>query len=163
MSSEAIRLSELSAAVRESTLKRLRLVPRERENWRPTEAALSFADVAQHLVDADEWLFRKLANPELTGIKARPGIATVADRALFQALLDRLSVLGEARCRVLAGLHENDLRALVPDDRFGGNVSVWWVIVRGNLDHEAHHRGQVATYLRILTSQRGNQHDSSDA
>jgi uncharacterized damage-inducible protein DinB len=41
---------------------------------------------------------------------------------------------------------------LVFDDRFGCQVSVWWVIVRGNLEHEAQHRGQVASYLRILGS-----------
>ena len=41
----------------------------------------------------------------------------------------------------------------MPDDRFGGDVSLWWVVVRGNLDHEAHHRGQLATLLRIIEDQ----------
>jgi uncharacterized damage-inducible protein DinB len=36
------------------------------------------------------------------------------------------------------------------DDRFGGEVTLWWTIVRGNLEHEAHHRGQIAVYLRIV-------------
>ena len=27
---------------------------------------------------------------------------------------------------------------------------MWWIIVRGNLDHETHHRGQIAAYLRML-------------
>ena len=31
----------------------------------------------------------------------------------------------------------------------GQEVSVWWIIVRGNLDHEIHHRGQLS-YLRAI-------------
>lgn len=36
------------------------------------------------------------------------------------------------------------------DQRFGGEVSVWWIVMRGNLEHESHHRGQVAAYVRAL-------------
>jgi uncharacterized damage-inducible protein DinB len=35
------------------------------------------------------------------------------------------------------------------DSRFG-EVTVWWVIVRGNLDHEIHHRGFIGAYLKML-------------
>ncbi len=154
MTGEGAKLAELSAAVRESTLKRLRLVPLGRENWRPVDGALSFAEIAQHVVECDEWLFRKLDDPELHAIKARAGSVTVAGRAQFRALLDRLAVLGDHRRDLLASLTDAQLDARIPDDRFGGEVTVWWVIVRGNLDHEAHHRGQLAAYLRILASQR---------
>ena len=37
----------------------------------------------------------------------------------------------------------------IPDERFGGNVSVWWILLRGNLDHEIHTRGQIALYLTL--------------
>ena len=49
--SEGRRLAEFSRAVRESTLKRLRLVPDGFENWRISPQAMSFADVAKHLID----------------------------------------------------------------------------------------------------------------
>ena len=26
----------------------------------------------------------------------------------------------------------------------------WWLILRANLDHEIHHRGALAVYLRVL-------------
>jgi len=152
MTSDAARLSELSNAVRESSLKRLRLVPTGRENWRPAEGALSFADIARHLIDCDEWLFRKLVDPRIAAIEAQPGIAVVTDRAEFDALIDRLAVLGGLRGKLIAGLAGGELAALVPDERFGGEVSIWWVIARGNLDHEAHHRGQLAVYLRLVES-----------
>jgi uncharacterized damage-inducible protein DinB len=154
MSSEATRLAQLSVAVRESTLKRLRLVPVGREDWRPDGGALSFADITQHLIECDEWLAAKLADPGITAIKGEPRRAFAARRSEFQAFLDRLAETGEMRRRLLAGLGDDKLAELIPDERFGGDVSVWWVIVRGNLDHETHHRGQIAVYLRMVAAEQ---------
>jgi len=36
------------------------------------------------------------------------------------------------------------------DDRFCNLVRIEWIIFRGNIDHEIHHRGQVAAYLPVL-------------
>ena len=55
---------------------------------------------------------------------------------------------GGARCS--RGMADVDFSRTMPDPRFGESVSVWWIIVRGNLDHEIHHRGQIAAYLRAL-------------
>lgn len=111
---------------------------------------MSFSDVAQHLIDADEWLFRKLAHPDLPGMRGESGVAVTASRGEFEMLVDRLAEIGAERSERLARLSSGELAREVPDDRFGGQVSVWWVIVRGNLDHEAHHRGQLAVYLRLI-------------
>lgn len=150
MSSEGARLADLSRAVRESTFKRLRQVPRGRENWRISARSMSIADVAHHLVESDRWLFRKLAQPALRGIDAIAGEAGEVDGEGFRQLLMELEETGERRARLLAEMSVPDLAEIVPDDRFAGEASVWWVIVRGNLDHEAHHRGQIAAYLRVL-------------
>jgi len=61
--SEGQRLCELSHAIRESSLKRLRLVPRGAENWRLAPATMSFADIAQHLIDADRALLSAPGQP----------------------------------------------------------------------------------------------------
>ena len=150
MHDEGSRLAAYARAVRESTLKRLRLVPAGRENWHPTEQALSFADIAQHLVAADEWLLAKLADPRLAGMRAYPGMGRVDGYTAFLAMVERLRALGEERREVISRLSNAALDGLVTDDRFGGEVSVWWVIVRGTLEHEAQHRGQLASYLRIV-------------
>jgi uncharacterized damage-inducible protein DinB len=142
------RLAELSEAVRESTLKRLRVVPEGLENWRPVPSAMSFADLAHHIAEADRWLFRKLESPELPPMRGAAGACVVADRAQFLALVEELVDLGRRRSALLRGLSAAALDRHLPDDRFGGEVSVWWIVVRGNLDHEAHHRGQLASYLR---------------
>lgn len=148
--SDGEELSRFAGAVRESTLKRLARVPAGKENWRPAHGSLGVADIAHHLLHADLWLFEKLANPLLPGMVAQAGEAGVVTTAQYQELLHRLVSSGEARAALLARLSRHELDRLVPDDRFDGEVSVWWLIVRGNLDHEAHHRGQLATYLRIL-------------
>lgn len=156
MSTDGERLASLSRAVRESTLKRLRQVPPDFENWRISTHAMSFADVAHHLVEADHWLFQKLKQPSLQGIDAVAGEAGEVDGQGFRRLITELEETGEQRARLLVEMSPPGLAEMIPDDRFGGEVSVWWVIVRGNLDHEAHHRGQIAAYLRALQ----DRHDS---
>lgn len=148
MIDEGQRLAELSEAVRESTLKRLRVVSEGLENWRPVPSAMSFADLAHHIAEADRWLFKKLESPELLPMLGEAGEGAVADRAQFLALVQDLADLGRRRSALLRGLDAAALDRRLPDARFGGEVSVWWIVVRGNLDHEAHHRGQLATYLR---------------
>jgi uncharacterized damage-inducible protein DinB len=146
---ESENLAAFSGAVRESSLKRLRLVPEGRESWRPTPEAMSFADLAQHLIAADEWLFRKLEERALEPMVGRAGEVGEVTRERYLEMLARLEETGRQRDNLIAGLSADQLAEPIFDRRFGGEVSVWWVIVRGNLDHEIHHRGQIATYLRI--------------
>jgi uncharacterized damage-inducible protein DinB len=149
MTTDGARLAELAVAARRSTLDRLRTVPFGREEWRPTPAALSFADIAHHLREADDWILRKEADPELESMRARAGEAAGSGRQ-WEDLMESLERSGEARATWLRGLSDDALDQTLVDDRFGGEVTLWWVIARGNLDHEAHHRGQIATYLRLL-------------
>lgn len=149
MASERENLAAWSRAVRESSLKRLRLVPAGRESWSPTAEAMSFADLARHLLDADEWLFTKLAERALEPMAGRAGSAGEIARAGYLELLDRLEQTGRRRAELIAALSPEQLAEPVFDRRFGGEVAVWWIIVRGNLDHEVHHRGQIAVYLRL--------------
>jgi uncharacterized damage-inducible protein DinB len=146
---ESENLAAFSRAVRESSLKRLRLVPEGRENWRATPETMSFADQAQHLIDADEWLFRKLEDRALEPMVGHAGEAGEVTRTEYLDLLARLEQTGRQRSDLIAGLSSDQLAEPILDWRFGGGVTVWWVIVRGNLDHEVHHRGQIAAYLRV--------------
>ena len=147
---EAERLVAFAHAVRDSTLERLRRVPPGRENWRFAPGAMSFADLAQHLVDTDEWLFKKIKVKKLDPILGEAGTVEITDRAEYLALIDALVRTGDARCALLESLTDDQLDEKIFDARFGGEVSLWWIIVRGNLDHEIHHRGQIASYLRAV-------------
>ena len=148
---ESHRLAEWSNAIRESSLKRLRIVPEAHVNWRPTPESMSFADLAHHLVEADVWLFEKLNTPDLAPMVGRAGAVGSVTPAGYQAILSHLQATGIERFGLIQSLTPERLSAAMPDARFGGAVSVWWVLVRGNLDHEVHHRGQVAAYLRFLS------------
>ena len=152
MTAEAQRLAELSEAVRRSSLKRLRAVPAGREDWRIHPEAMSFADLAQHLIDADRWLFEKLEDPSLEPMFGRAGLVEDSTRGRYLELLRELQRTGEQRRELLAELSGAELSQRIFDRRFGGQVTVWWVVVRGNLDHEAHHRGQIAAYLAALAA-----------
>lgn len=151
---ESRRLAEFSRAVRESTLKRLRAVPEGRENYRPDQKSMNFADIIVHLIECDRWLFTKLRHPETTSLHGKAGIANVTGRPEFMGLINKLEWTGHERSEMINRLDEDELSRLIFDDRFGGEVTVWWLIVRGNLDHEIHHRGQIATYLHIMTAGR---------
>lgn len=151
---EGRRLSEFSAAVRESTLKRLRLVPEGYENWRMSLESMSFADVAQHLIDADDWLFKMLELKNLKPMVGEPGLVEVSDRSQYLSLLEGLAQTGARRSEMLKNTTESQLSEMIFDGRFGREVSVWWIVVRGNLDHEIHHRGQIAAYLRALSQKK---------
>jgi uncharacterized damage-inducible protein DinB len=147
---ENTKIAELSRAVRASTLKRLRLVPEGFENWRPSKKSLSFADIVHHLIEADRWLFRKFEEPDTPKMVAQAGEAIPCSRREFLQLIDQLAELGEQRSLFLESLNPIVLNKKVYDDRFDSDISVWWLIMRGNLDHEAHHRGQIASYLRLI-------------
>ncbi len=143
-------LKNFAQAVRESTTKRLRLVPPGLENWRISKNALSFAEIAQHILESDKWLFEKLENESLHSITPEKNSIIINDRNEFELLINKLIISGKKREQLISELKDQDFQRYLFDDRFNGQVTVWWVIVRGNLDHEIHHRGQIASYLRVL-------------
>jgi len=148
--SESKRLAEFSIAVRESTLKRLRLVPQGYENWRFSEETMSFADLAQHLIDADNWLFEMLRVKNLEPIVGKPRLVEVTRHDQYLGLLDELEQAGARRTEMLESITDTQLSEMIFDRRFGREVSAWWIILRGTLDHEIHHRGQIVVYLRAI-------------
>lgn len=159
VTTSASRLAAFSQAIRDSTLRRLRELPPESANWRPAPEALSFADLAHHLVQADRWLLDKLEDPTLPAMTARAGQAGTVTPEGFLRLLEELEAVGSARRRRLAALSPEQLAATLPDERFGGDVTVWWVVVRGNLEHEVHHKGQLALALRLWRHRSRNRSD----
>jgi uncharacterized damage-inducible protein DinB len=141
-------IAEFSQAVRASTLKRLQLIPDGLENWKISENAMSIADIAQHLVDTDKWLFQKLVNHQLEPITGKAGSTNIQNRSEYDAIIDKLEETGETRHKLITG--DLNLDQLIYDSRFNGQVTALWIILRGNLDHEIHHRGQLTAYIRAL-------------
>ena len=144
------RLAAFSRAVRGSTLKRLHAVPPGAESWRTDPEAMSIADLAKHLIDADRWLFNTLAGKRIPTVQGRAGVARIEHRAEYVELLDGLEETGAQRDAILESMSESQFAEAIADPRFDGDVTAWWTIVRGNLDHEIHHRGQLAAWLRAM-------------
>jgi len=150
-------LAEFSLAVRESSLKRFRAVPAGMENWRITPESMSIADLAEHLLRADEWLLRKIANPTTEIITGNPGEVTIMRREEYDALVTRLVESGRRRAELFRNMTDEELARRIPDDHYGDGIdsTIWWILVRANLDHEIHHRGALAVYLRVLKEMTG--------
>lgn len=152
--SEGKRLAEFSRVVRESTLKRLRVVPEGYENWRFSAETMSFADLTQHLIDADNWLFEMLRVKNLKPIVGKPHLVEVTNRDQYLKILNELEQAGARRAEKLESITDTQLSEMIFDRRFGREVSAWWIILRGNLDHEIHHRGQIIVYLRLINQKK---------
>jgi len=151
MNSESEKLAEFAAAVRDSTIKRLKQVPEGKENWRITPDSMSIAEIVYHLIEADEWLKEKIENPDLEPMQGKTGTVKIDDNLEFLNLINRLQNSGEKRCSFIKKLDERKLQSTIFDKRFEKEVTIWWIIIRGNLDHEIHHRGQLSSYLKLLS------------
>jgi len=150
MSIEVERIIEFSSAIRRSTIKRLELIPLGYENWAISKNALSVSEIVLHLMKADEWLIEKYSNPLLKSFKATKDMNHSSSREEYIQSIRDLGEQLDRKIELFKTLTNEKMEEKVFDDRFGGQVAWWWTIVRGNLDHEIHHRGQLSAYIRVL-------------
>jgi uncharacterized damage-inducible protein DinB len=150
MSTELERIIELSSAIRQSTIKRLELIPLGYENWAVSKNALTVSEIVLHLIEADQWLIEKYSNPLLKSFKAIKDVDHTSSREEYIQLIRDLGDQLDRKIELLKTFTNEKMEEKVFDDRFGGLVTWWWTIVRGNLDHEIHHRGQLSSYIRVL-------------
>jgi uncharacterized damage-inducible protein DinB len=143
-------LLEFCKAVRDSTLKRLRAVPEGFENWQASKNSLSFAEIVNHLIESDEWTIKKINKPVIQSILPEKGNLENCSRKKFNELISALEESLEKKTKFFRSLGKEKMHSKIYDDRFNDEVSIGWIILRGNLDHEIHHRGHIAVYLRIL-------------
>lgn len=148
-------LIDFCKAVRDSTIKRLEIVPEGYENWKVSPGALSFAEITKHLIDLDNWLFKKLKYPETRSIQAETAVMEYCSSIEFKNLINELRETLERKIQIINTFDEKKLKLKIFDDRFDSEVSIAWVILRGNIDHEIHHRGQIAAYQRVLKDKKG--------
>ena len=143
-------LKEFTIAVRQSTLKRLVKVPEGYEHWKLFSSSLSFAEVAKHLIDIDEWLINKIKNPELKSIETQTAVMSECSREKFLKLIDGLRSSLDDKLELIESINEDELGKNFYDDSYDTDMSLAMIILRRNLDHEIHHRGQLAVYLRVI-------------
>lgn len=147
--SECKRIADYSRAVRTSTLKRLSRVPKGLQNFRLQMDGASFSEIAAHLHQCDLWLEEKIKDPEISAITGVSELKRDYNSGEFLMLVSELEKWGDLRSELITNIGDEKLLQTVHDDRFG-EVTYWWIVVRGNLDHEVHHRGQLSAYLQML-------------
>ena len=143
-------LTEFCRSVRGSTTKRLEIVPEGYENWKISAGALSFAETAKHIIDLDHWLFEKIKDPNTKSIETETAIIKNCNRKEYIELIINLKEILNKKIELINSLDEAKLKEKIYDDAYNSEVSLVWLILRRNIDHEIHHRGQIATYLRVL-------------
>jgi uncharacterized damage-inducible protein DinB len=143
-------LTEFCKSVRNSTIKRLEIVPEGYENWKVSSGALSFAEIAKHIIDLDNWLFEKIKNPNTKSIETDTAIIKYCNREKYKGLINSLKEILEKKIDLINTLSEDKLKVKMYDDAYNSEASLAWLILRRNIDHEIHHRGQLAAYLRVL-------------
>ena len=147
-------LTEFCKSVRHSTIKRLELVPEGYENWRVSSGALSFSETAKHLIDLDNWLFQKIKDPDTKSIETETAIIKHCSRKEYIELITNLKEVLEKKIDLINTMDEDKLKVKINDDAYNSEVSLAWLILRRNIDHEIHHRGQIAVYLRVLKDKK---------
>jgi len=143
-------LTEFCKSVRGSTVKRLEIVPEGYENWKVSLNALSFAEIAKHIIDLDNWLFEKIRNPNTKSIETETAIIKSCNRKEYKELINNLKEILHKKIDLFNTFDENKLKVKIFDDAYNSEVSLAYLILRRNIDHEIHHRGQITTYLRVL-------------
>src|SRR5688572_24718963 len=119
---ESEEIIEFMKAVRQSTIKRLELIPGGFENWLISENSLTISEIAHHLVEADSWLLSKLSTPSLKSFKAEKGKIEISSREEYAQLIRELRTWLDKKTNYIAAMSREKLEEKIPDERFGGLV-----------------------------------------
>jgi uncharacterized damage-inducible protein DinB len=145
-----VRLAKFSESVRDSTLKRLNLVPAGRENFRYKPNLMSFADVALHLIDIDRSLIKLPAKSYASHI-GNPDRIHISKRSQYERLLNELQRLKTVRSSFIKKLGNGSINKKVNVTSLSGkSIEDTGYLIYKLLDHEIHHRGQLVVYLKFV-------------
>ena len=144
-------MADYSDTVRESTLKRLKIVPEGKENFRLNEKSMSIADIANHLIDCDKSLIKILVTKNKNKNLGKASNILIRNRKEFARLLRELEVLKIERKKFILSLDNENMKEKVKVDSISGmKEEQIGLLIYKMLDHEAHHRGQLVILLKLI-------------
>ena len=129
--------------VRSRTVKVVELVPADRIEWAPADGAMTFGDLIRHLAVIERWMF-------VENVFGRPSRYTSHGRELADgrdAVVAYLHAMHAETLHELGKLSDADLDR--PATTPAGKPLAAWKWLRGMVEHEAHHRGQIYLMLRM--------------
>ncbi len=135
------------------TRRTLAAFPRDAGPWRPAGGAFCVADLVRHLGRAERDFFVA----RVCGVPPRVAIGSEAalgrgGGADFDGALAELDALHEESCAMLADLEKREGPAALQrrvTTPVAAEIAAW-KLLRAMCEHEAHHRGQLSLYLRML-------------
>lgn len=138
---------------RRRTRRTLAAFPKDAGPWRPADGAFRVADLVRHLgrAERDFFVARVCGVPPRVALGPEAALGRGEGPDLTGALAE-LDALHEESCAMLAELENREgpgalqRRATTP---VGAEITAW-KLLRAMCEHEAHHRGQLALYLRML-------------
>ena len=134
------------------TRRTLSAFPADAGPWRPAEGAFCVADLTRHLgrTERDFFVARVCGVPARVAVG--PEAALGKGDTVLSSALSELDALHDESCAMLADLEKREgdrahqRRITTP---VGAEIAAWkWL--RAMCEHEAHHRGQLSLYLRML-------------
>ena len=142
------------------TMKVATLCPREKLMWSPLRDALTLGQLLRHMHRSEHnrtRLFNGLIEPAMYYFlrhgdgEAKDLKATLGDVTDLEAELKALQEAHRYTLQTFGGLSDEDLAR--PAD-WGGKTRTTLEFFLLMFEHDAHHRGQVAIYLRLLGVER---------
>jgi uncharacterized damage-inducible protein DinB len=131
------------SSIRRRTVTYIRTLPEEHIDWAPQAGEFTCGDLVRHL-GASELMF---AGGIATGEWRYPGHQRKAGESL-ESLLADLESSHAAAVALLDLLQGTDLAVLRPSLK-GVPVKTWRLLM-AMIEHEVHHRSQLAVYLSLL-------------
>ena len=148
-------------ATYEGVVKVFTKIPSNQLAWRPVSSVLSLGEIVRHVWMSEEGSRRMALNGDWSYFEKRVPLG-------LEAVLGEVRLLDD-EMRQLARVHEETLRDVraFPLERWDEErVHEGFKMRRkvavalfGINEHQIHHRGQVTTYLRILTGERASAYD----
>jgi uncharacterized damage-inducible protein DinB len=132
-------------SIRRRTLNYVRTIPSAQIDWRPKTGELTCGDIVRHLAAA-ELMFVGAA---VEGKWRYAGHERVDERSSLVDALNTLETGHIAAMKILATLSDAGLSE--PRPSLTGDQSVKaWRLLMAMIEHEIHHRSQLAVYLSLL-------------
>ena len=123
-----------------TTVKVLEAVPEDKKDWKPADQSRSAWELAVHLAESDVWFLEGVLNQQF-GEPAASGATTVAQ------LVDWYKAHMPNRLERVLAMDGAKLATIV--DFFGMKMPNAQYLVFQAV-HNAHHRGQLSSYLRPM-------------
>jgi uncharacterized damage-inducible protein DinB len=131
--------------VHQRTLRVVRCIPADKLEWSFREGKFTLGDLVRHVAAIERYMFAET-------IQDKPSRYTGCGRELASGLEEVVNFserMHRESVEIISRLSAEDLnrKCTTPD---GTSITVWkWL--RAMVEHEIHHRGQIYTYLAMLS------------